>query len=89
VASLPSDFRDVESRLDSSKKIKGVSPRLIISGNCSLGNLEDNPACLIILQNTDAEKNLGIGRAWEYPPLKAGECHISGINNFYEQNFFF
>jgi hypothetical protein len=66
-------------KLSTNKKIKGVTPCVTISGNCSKGLLIENPPCFMIIQNSKIEKDLGIGRGWAYPSLSSGECLISGL----------
>jgi hypothetical protein len=42
-----------------------------------------------MIQNTQMEKDLGVGRAWDHSSLGAGKCHISGFFFYFFIIFFY
>lgn len=62
------------------KQILGISGRINFAGICTSTKADDrNDTCMAFIQNTEKEKELGVGRSWNHRKLEKGECHATSL----------
>eukprot|EP00770_Monocercomonoides_exilis_P012226 MONOS_12168.1-p1 / transcript=MONOS_12168.1 / gene=MONOS_12168 / organism=Monocercomonoides_exilis_PA203 / gene_product=FtsX domain-containing protein / transcript_product=FtsX domain-containing protein / location=Mono_scaffold00655:21283-24749(-) / protein_length=1035 / sequence_SO=supercontig / SO=protein_coding / is_pseudo=false len=69
---------EIEKLLENDDQVLGISSRIPLPGAC-LSTRPDskNESCTLFIQETNKEKELGIGRNWQHRALLKDECHAT------------
>ncbi|KAA6395290.1 MAG: putative permease family protein [Streblomastix strix] len=70
---------ELEELVAQDDQVLGISTRILFNGMCRniIADEGRNETCVVLAQETQHEKDLGIGRNWLNPELKINECHAT------------
>ena len=73
-------YSSIEEKIMTDNQILGISPRIQLYGTCqSYLPGSTTESCVAFIQDTDKEKELGVGRTWDHARLEKGECHATSF----------
>ncbi len=72
------DINAIDDKIVHHKDIVGISPRWFLFGTCSKPEVENNDLTVyLLLIDPERERQIGLGRNFDHPPLNHNEIYIS------------